>query len=173
VREDDREVAGVDRRVRDRGLHRAGLGTGQQHVLAGDVGDPAVAADLGRPQPAPEPTRATGGVEHEVGVEALTVDPQPDGVPLLGEHLLGVALVERHPGLGDHRRAQHPFERHASTPQPEHPLRLVREHRGLGARREQRVEHVGRLGPQRVDDLRPERVRVVERCPRRASASEV
>ena len=36
------------------------------------------------------------------------------------------------------------------------------EHRGLGARREQRVEHVGRFGPQRVGHLRPERVRVVE-----------
>ena len=73
-----------------------------------------------------------------------------------------MAVVERHPGLGDHRRAQHPFERHAPTPQPEHPLRLVREHRGLGARREQPVEHLGRLGLQRVDDLGPERVRVVE-----------
>jgi hypothetical protein len=83
-------------------------------------------------------------------------------VPLLDEHLLGVAVVERHAGLGDHRRAQHPFERQAPTPQPEHPLRLVREHRGLGARREQRVEHVGRFGPQRVGHLRPERVRVVE-----------
>ena len=77
----------------------------------------------------------------------LPVDPQSDGPAFLGEHLLGVTVVQRHPGLGDHRRAQHPFERHAPTPQPEHPLRLVREHRGLGARREQRVEHVGRLGP--------------------------
>ena len=92
----------------------------------------------------------------------LPVDPQPDGPAALAEHVVGVSVVQRHPALGHDGRAQHPLERHAPTPQSDHPVRRVRQHCGLGAHREQRLQHLGRLGRQGVHDLRTEGVRMVE-----------
>jgi hypothetical protein len=106
--------------------------------------------------------RPSGGVDDKVGGEVVPVDDDAtDPAPLCGNSV-SMTNQEGDSGLRLGGTAQDALEGAAAAAQAEDKLPEIGNRKCLGASREQRLEDVRHVRQQRVADLLPERMRVME-----------
>ena len=162
MEEHGRQVAGVVLDHPERHVDRPGGGAGPHLVLPGDVGDPAVTA-LGRcPQRAGQPPGAAARVDDQAGVDQAAACPDPGDASPPRAHLIDMAGAQLDPGLGLGGGSQHPLEGNAPAVQPGRHAGLAGQHGRRRPGRQQAGPDLGHLSQQRLGDLLPEKVRMVE-----------
>jgi hypothetical protein len=143
----------------------AGLGAGAQLVLAVDVGDAArAAADRCAAQRPGRPAGPARGVDHKVSRQLHGVHQEAGGPAAPFGHGLGVPLAQLQPGYVQGRIPQRALERLATGPHAHRDLAAVGqpEPERLGAGGQPSLQRVGQFLGQRLLDLKPEPVGVVE-----------